>query len=285
MAGIFTRLDTMNQTFRTGLMLVITAGVGYGGYFGYNRFVKPAIELDSVRDERDKLADELEATREVVGRQKQQIGSLEKENERLATSLRLIKVDRRMAYLTITQLTEKTDDKPASMTVLFTEVDPDGRKIDTQRVFKLTGNLLSVDCWLAKFDDKYIESADIARGSSLCIIRGIKGHPDAELQAIDQGIPVAGEVDPNTDLRPAAYRTEGGMSDLEKKIWSDFWNVANDSQLQKEMGIRAVHGQVNYIQVKEVGAVYELDLRASDGGTIRKIENPPAVALPETPGT
>lgn len=285
MAGLFKNLDTMNQSVRTLLMLAITAGAGYGGYVGYDRFVKPAMQLDEMRNERDRLSDELEQVRGMVTQQKQQIGQLEKDNERLSTSLRLIKVDRRMAYLTITALDPGTENKPGTMTVMFTEVDENGMRIDTPRLFQLEGHLLSVDCWLAKFDDKYIESADIARGASLCVIRGIKGSPTSEFQTIDQGVPYQpdnnqGFVDP----RPAVYRTEGQISDLERKIWSDFWNVANDLELQDELGIRAVHGQINYIEVKEVGAVYQLDLRASDGATIRRVEDYPPSAVPDPDG-
>lgn len=289
MSGFLKKLETMNQTIRTFLMLVITGAVGFGGYLGYDRLVKPAMQLDEVRVERDKLAEELKASEGVIAQQKgvishqqETIGTLEKENERLATSLRLIKVDRRLAYLTITSLREATETEKASMTVLFTEVDENGKAIETPRLFELDGNLLSVDCWLAKFQDKYIESADLARGSSLCIIRGIKGSQQAEFQPIDEGVPyLPDEENPNLDPRPAAYRSQGQISELEQKIWSDFWTVANDLEMQEELGIRAVHGQVNYIEVKEVGAVYKLELRASDGGTIKKVDNPPAVALPK----
>lgn len=281
MAGIFQRLDTMNQTFRTGLMLAVTAGVGYGGYVGYDRFVKPAMELETMRDERDRLSDELEQVRGVVSVQKQQIGQLEKDKDRLTTSLRLIKLDRRLAYLTVLALQPASEGKAETMTVMFTEVDAQGKRVDTPRIFQLDGHLLSVDCWLAKFDDKYIETADLARGATLCIIRGIKGAPGSEFQPIDAGVPYLPNGDLAADPRPAVYRTQGQLSELEKQVWGDFWNVANDPDKQKELGIRANHGQVNYIEVQEVGAVYQLDLRASDGGTIRKIDNPPAVALPE----
>jgi hypothetical protein len=137
---------------------------------------------------------------------------------------------------------------------------------------------------LAKFEDKYIEQADLVRGTSLCIIRGIRGDKDAGLQSIDGGTAYADALPEGGDPRPPAYQTLGQISDLEQKIWSDFWRVANDNKLQQELGLRAVHGQVNYIQV-EAGATYQLDLRASDGGSIRRVEQPPAVALPQPDDT
>ena len=54
------------------------------------------------------------------------------------------------------------------------------------------------------------------------------------------------------------------MTEFEMKIWRDFWQVANDPELQGEMGIRANHGQVSYV-VASKGKTYQVNLRASDG--------------------
>lgn len=286
MAGFFQNLATVNQTLRTAGVLTVTAVVGYGGYLGYDRYVRPGVELESVKDELNKLTSELEASRETAGRLRQQVGQLEKDNDRLSTSLKLIKVDSRLAYLTVTDAEKNPETGKSQMKVLFTEVGPDGKPVGPQRVFTLNGTLLSVDCWIAKFDDKYIEQADLVRGGSLCIIRGIRGDGDTQLQAIDEGTPYQdpnADPQPAVDPRPLVYRSLGESSELEKKIWSDFWSVANDLNMQKELGIRAAHGQVNYIQIQP-GTTYRLDLRASDGGTIKPEENPPAFALPNPPG-
>jgi hypothetical protein len=275
----FQKLAVLNQLFRSLLLLVFTGLLGWAGYFGYYRYVKPAQELESVRAEFARVRDELTQTQQRVEQQQVEIRALSAENDRLTTSLRLIKVDRRLAYLTVTDTGPDPETGLPLMKVLYTEVDVDGRQVGVRRVFTLQGTLLNVDCWLAKFEDKYIEQADLVRGSSLCIIRGIRGDRDASLQEIDQGAVYGVAVDPAADPRPPIYQTQGKLSDLEQKVWSDFWRVANDIALQQELGLRAVHGQVNYIQV-EAGATYQLDLRASDGGSIRRVEQPPAIALP-----
>lgn len=288
MSGFFEKLATINQALRTGIVLAATAGIGYGGYWGYDRYIKPALELESVKEEYGKVAAELETARATMLQQQQQIGSLEKDNDRLSTSLRLIKVDTRLAYLTVTDLAPDPETGEPMMKVLFTEVDGDDKPVGFQRVFTLRGKLLNVDCWFVKFNDKYIEQADIARGASLCVIRGIKGDLDSELQAIDQGTPYSGGSPASgagalVDNRPATYRSMGETSEFEQKIWADFWSVANDVKKQEEMGIRANHGQVNYVQV-EAGKTYRLDSRASDGGTLKVVDPPPAIALPKSPG-
>lgn len=278
------RLAVLNQAVRTFMLLLVTGLVGYGGYYGYQHYVVPARELESVRADFDRVQGELAVSRKQIEQQSQEIQQLSADNDRLTTSLRLIKVDRRLAYLTVTDTGPDPETGVALMKVLFTEVDLDGRQVGTRRVFTLRGSLLNVDCWLAKFDDKYIEQADLVRGTSLCIIRGIRGDQDSELQSIDEGAAYADAMPGEGDPRPPAYQTQGQISDLEQKIWTDFWRVANDNKLQQELGLRAVHGQVNYIQV-EAGATYQLDLRASDGGSIRRVEQPPAVALPQPDDT
>ncbi|MDP1564140.1 MAG: hypothetical protein Q8M16_22375 [Pirellulaceae bacterium] len=278
------RLSVLNQAVRTMMLLAVTGLVGYGGYYGYHRYVVPALELESVRADFVRIQGELTESRKQIEQQSQEIKKLAEENDRLTTSLRLIKVDRRLAYLTVTDMGPDPETGVAVMKVLFTEVDLDGRQVGTRRVFTLRGSLLNVDCWLAKFEDKYIEQADLVRGTSLCIIRGIRGDKDTELQAIDAGAAYLDAAPGQGDPRPLAYQTMGQISDLEQKIWSDFWRVANDNKMQQELGLRAVHGQVNYIQV-EAGGTYQLDLRASDGGSIRRVEQPPAVALPRPDDT
>lgn len=280
------RLAVLNQAVRTLMLLSLTGLLGYGGYYGYHQYVLPARELESVRADFERVQSELSESRKQIEQQTVEINKLSEENDRLTTSLRLIKVDRRLAYLTVTDMGPDPETGEALMKVLFTEVDLDGRQVGKRRVFTLKGALLNVDCWLAKFEDKYIEQADLVRGTSLCIIRGIRGDKDTDLQSIDEGAAYMDAIPgrDGSDPRPPAYQTLGQISDLEQKIWSDFWRVANDNQLQQELGLRAVHGQVNYIKV-EPGATYQLDLRASDGGTMRKVDQPPAVALPQPDDT
>jgi hypothetical protein len=273
----FEKLAVVNQLVRTVILVTMTGLLGVGGYWGYYRYVKPAQELAGVRAEFERVSGELAESQKQIEQQQVQLRQMTEENDRLTTSLRLIKVDRRLAYLTVTDTGPDPETGIPLMKVLFTEVDLEGRAVGPRRVFTLQGTLLNIDCWLAKFEDKYIEQADMVRGTSLCIIRGIRGDRDTALQAIDTGVAYQDATAP--DPRPAVYQTLGTISDLEQKIWSDFWRVANDTQMQQELGLRAVHGQVNYIQV-EAGATYQLDLRASDGGSIRRVDSPPLIALP-----
>ena len=62
------------------------------------------------------------------------------------------------------------------------------------------------------------------------------------------------------------------MSDFERKIWNDFWLIANDAQQAAELGIHAAHGAAVSMRVQE-GKTYEIELRATGDMTIRPIEH------------
>jgi hypothetical protein len=68
--------------------------------------------------------------------------------------------------------------------------------------------------------------------------------------------------------RPEAYGGSREMSELEKQIWNEFWQIANDPKKASELGIRAAHGEAPSMKLKK-GEVYSLTLRASGGLTIQ----------------
>lgn len=302
MSGVFQKVDTVNKTVRTVILTGFLGLFGFGCFLGYDRLIKPNMDLDKTKKELNLVSAKfkqtmkeleqsqkhLQESQETVTKQKTEIAeqkvrivTLKNQNDKLNTSLRLVKVDRRLAYVTVTRSGINPDTKIHEMEVVFTEVDGKDKPIDKQRVFQLKGDLLNIDTWLVKFEDKYIEDAHFARGSTLCIINGIKGNLDRNTIPIDKGIP---NESPNDDDRPGVYKSMGKQTPQEMKIWKDFWEVANDTEKQKELGIRANHGQINYTKVKP-GVTYRLDLRASDGATLKKVDNPPKSVLPKTRGT
>ena len=64
------------------------------------------------------------------------------------------------------------------------------------------------------------------------------------------------------------------MSEFEQKLWTEFWEFANDPVKASEMGIRAAHGEAIAIKVKE-GRYYNIELRASGGLSVKPVANPP----------
>jgi hypothetical protein len=143
----------------------------------------------------------------------------------------------------------------------FTEVDEEGYPIGTARDFTLPGNTFYIDCWVAKFQDKYIEQVDELRGQSLVMFKSIFGN--------DQKPSEAFSLDDSSQQVPKRYQTRR-QSEFEAKIWSDFHAVSNDLSRQQELGIRAVHGQANYLRPEE-GSTYQVKLRSTGDVSLKPI--------------
>jgi hypothetical protein len=122
----------------------------------------------------------------------------------------------------------------------------------------LGGDKIYVDYWVVKFEDQYVEQADLDRSTSICLFRKIYG----EFQN-----PADGYVLDAVGSRPTAYARGGRMSDFEEQIWSDFWDIAHDPARAKQNGIRAAHGEAVYTELRP-GKTYRLELRASGGLSI-----------------
>lgn len=272
-------ISTVNSFLRTILATIVLAAVGIGGYFGYNTYNKNEIAARKSAAELDKANQALELTRqevaakaaEIAEKTKQlqekevQIVALTKDVERLETSLALIKVDHRLAKLTITdQGIDQGTGEPFSL-VEFVELNDEGNPIDTPREFRVRGDLVYIDNWIVKFEDKYVEQADIERGTSLILFHRIFG---------DKQQPADGFPLDEKDARPKAYSRGGKMTDLEKKIWGDFWNIANDENLAHELGIRAAHGGAVSMKVQK-GKTYRVEMRSTGDLSIKPEEKTP----------
>ena len=86
-------------------------------------------------------------------------------------------------------------------------------------MFRIQGDVVYIDNWIVKFEDKYIERRRFERSTSLVLFRRIFG----ESQPPNEGL-LIDEV----GSRPQAYGRGNQMSDFEKQIWDEFWTIAND---------------------------------------------------------
>jgi hypothetical protein len=212
------------------------------------------------------LADlaELKADFEAQG---QQLVAANLAKQKLETALKLIKVDRRLANVTV--LEKGTDDRGQGyLEVRFTEIDGQGNPVGISRDFTLAGEKLYVDCWIVSFEDKYVEEADPLRSASLCVFKSIYGEIDGPVGAksLDQDSVQYG--------KPPGIYNDDLKNDFEAGIWRDFWSVCNDATKQKELGIRASYGQANYVLAEE-GRTYQVQLRASGGASLKPLDEQP----------
>ncbi|MBX3419661.1 MAG: hypothetical protein KF851_18855 [Pirellulaceae bacterium] len=256
MADTIEKIRIVDSAIRTALLALVLSILGYGGCLGYNHFVVPG---QLAQKELDKLREDYEVQTVALQESRQKI-------DKLQTSLRLLKIDRRLANIKILEKgIDEATGKPF-LNVDFWEVSHHGdTPVGDVRTFRLNGDKMYVDCWIVQFEDEYVENADALRNASLCVLKSIWGDMDG---------PNGGHVldyAGSDDQVPVVYQGSGDASEFEHKIWSDFWAVSNDPQRQKELGIRASHGQVNYMQVEE-GRTYQVEVRASGGASFRTLD-------------
>ncbi len=286
MAGVVETVSTFNSVARTILALAVVSIVGGGGWWGYRAIEagkREALQRDEALQEAraeleglsGKLAqnERLLAAREQEVRdrdarirdQEMRIDSLDREVqegrhriEQLQTTMRLLTVDRRIARLTVLDQAADPATGEIVSTVEFVELDDRGEPLDEPRVFPIRGDVVYVDNWVVKFDERYLEDADELRSASLVLFRRIFGENQE---------PVEGHVLDRVGARPRAYSAGAPLSDFERRIWEDFWTIADDPQRAGALGIRAAHGEAVSMKVRK-GRSYRLQLRASDGLSI-----------------
>jgi len=272
MPGMMDNLATINSFLRTLIGMVVLGGVGAAGYFGYSTYNAKEFEAkkqaQALAETEQTLADTKSRLSEAKAEVASKVAELEAKNaqivqlneniDKLETSVRLLKVDHRVARLTAVDQTSDFVNGESSTLIEFVELNDEGEPLDTPRQFRIRGDVVFLDNWIVKFDDKYVQDNDLERGTSLVLFRRIFG----EMQQPIDGYPLE-----EVGSAPRAYARGGKMSDFEKRIWDDFWTIANNPAKAEELGIRAAHGQAVSMKVLK-GKSYKVQLRASDGLSI-----------------
>lgn len=251
---MFKAIAALHSALRTILLLMLTGFLGYGGFLGYQTFHAKDLAL------REKQA-ELESSQAENERLTQELQEKQRKIERLDTALRLLKVDRRIAHIVVRKKWQPEDTERVMTEFAFVEVDEEGRALERPRTFTIQGDVVYIDFWVAKFQDKYVEGGeelDPLRSTSICLFRRIFG----EYQE-----PNEGEVLDPIGSRPVAYSRGSEMTQLEREIWKNFWEYANDPAKAEAVGLRAAHGEAPSIQLR-ADKLYKIFLRASDGLSI-----------------
>lgn len=292
MGRINETIHNVNTTLRTLLMLVLVSGAGLGGYKAYELYNEPQQQLADKQAELQQTRDRLQLANDDLAARRTEIATLEThlnekaaQIERLEVAMKLLKVRRRLARLTVldqreqpasetapTETTESTAEvsKNLKTSIEFVEVDEEGNPIGEAKRLEIDGDMVYVDYLRVTFDDKYVEESDLDRSTAIALFQRIFGeHQD----------PASGYPLDTVGTRPGAYARGTKMSDFESKIWTDFWLIANDNKKAAELGIHAAHGAAVSMRVQP-GKTYELELRSTGDITIKPIEPPAAAAEP-----
>jgi hypothetical protein len=265
-------ISAVNSFLRTLLAIVVVGGVGFGGWYGYKTFNARELDaqqkakrleeaeqnLTSARARLEQAETDLVKQAAELKAKDAEIARLNESVRKLELAIRYLKIDHRVARFTAVEQSRDEATGEISSLIEFVELNDEGHPIDTPRQFRIRGDIVYIDGWVVKFEDKYVEQADLERGTSLLLFKRIFGSG----QKPDDGYPLD-----EVGSAPKAYARGGKMSDFERKIWDDFWNIANDSEKAKQLGIRAAHGGAPFMKV-EKGKAYRILLRASGDPTI-----------------
>jgi len=250
---------TINSAVRTVLALVVVGGLSAGGYYAWDTYhakENAQQELKARELELTKVREDLVAREAKIAEQQAEIKQKDEQIEKLEIARRLLKVDHRLAQINI--LDQTTENGEITNTVQFIELNPEGHSMGPPRVFKVKGDMLYIDGLSVTFRDEFVEQADLERGTSLFSFTRI---------FTDIQNPKDGPSLDDVNTRPLAYG-KGPMSDFEKNIWDNFWNIANDTEKAGELGIANIHGSA--VSIKPVkGHSYTIELRASAGPKLK----------------
>jgi hypothetical protein len=277
-------IHNVNTTLRSLLMLVLVSGAGFGGYKVYELYNRPQQQLaDKQLELENTLATLQRANEDLTARQREvadltvQLDEQRALAERLQVAMDLLKVRQRLARLTVLdqrELPAADSEKPTTTgaqaesptnvisRIEFVEVNEEGEPIGEAKQFEIVGDMVYIDYQRVTFDDKYVENADLDRSTAIALFQRVFGeHQD----------PADGFQLDTIGTRPGAYARGTEMSDFERKIWSDFWLIANDSRRAAELGIHAASGAAVSMRVQE-GKTYEVELRSTGDITIRPVK-------------
>lgn len=260
-------VSAFNSLLRTLIAGVVVGGVGYVGGWVYTNFA-PDARLEQKEQQLREAMNQLQGAKQEMANQQVAISELESslrqshaQIDRLDLSLRLLKVDQRVAEIVVTSQYDDPNSGEVITEFAFQETSVEGEPLEAARTFRIEGDLVYVDYWVVKFDDPYVEAADLDRSTSLCLFRRVFG----EFQE-----PYEGYTLDDVGARPSAYGSGEGMTEFERRIWNDFWTIANDSARAASMGIRAAHGEAVSVRLRP-GMRYRVTLRASDGLSISPV--------------
>jgi len=260
MSKMVETVSTVNSAIRTILVLAFLVALLLFSWYAYTTYHEQDLKIAQQEDE-IRLANA-------------KIGDLELENEekqlqidQLSLRLKLLKTDRRVARINVLHQEPSEESNRKQTTFSFVELDEYGTPLSQPHEFTVDGEMVFVNYRVVKFQDELVETNDPLRAASICLIQKIYG----EFQQPAEGFTIDEE-----GQRPEVYGISEEPSEYEKKIWENFWDIANDPIKAEEYGIRAAHEEAPGMRLR-AGKSYEIDIRSSGGLTIRPVELPQAL--------
>jgi hypothetical protein len=164
-----------------------------------------------------------------------------------------------VADVKITALRKDASGRPL-IDLTFTQYAPGTEDPTFQKAMTVFGEELYIDALVVKFDRKFVDAGDGLRGKSLLLFRRAFGD---QQKPVD-GIPLFAVKNETQILIPENLQIDAVPSEFERKIWTQFWDLANDPDKAKVQGVAVAQGEAPHLK-PALGQVYKLTLKASGG--------------------
>jgi len=246
--------------FKTSLIVLLSALAGIAGWWTYvvrEEVLGSQIELEKARGSLAQLEQQLAQSQAEVKQKTKHI-------QELRVRLALLKIDHRVARIeVVSQESAEGGDEPSGelqTTIRFIEYDREGNPVGAEQEITIEGTRLYLESLVIKFEDDYVEAGEFLRGTSLCLFKRLFSERVAPLDGV--------EIDRH-GTHPRAYG-DGDSEDemFQAELWNKFWEYANDPEAAAKKGVRAIHGEAPFMEVRPGGS-YKVELRASGGLSIR----------------
>jgi hypothetical protein len=249
----------MSKLLNVLALLVLGGLVGVVGWWT-NHYRSSLMEQEADIVERDRRIDELklsiEAQAGALLEAEAEVRSVTAEKDALELRNKLLLLDHRLARVEVVDQRETADGIVTE--VRFIELGADGKPIGEPKQVEVRGRFLYLESQVVKFSDEYVAAADPLRGTSICLFRRVFG---------EQQRPMDGPELDSVGRGPGLVKGDNVLADEHAELWQRFWDYANDPELAREAGVRAVHGEAPFTELRP-GKSYRVELRASGGLSI-----------------
>lgn len=172
------------------------------------------------------------------------IAQILEDNRQLRSAVENLSAESQIGYAKV--ISQETRDGKLFTRLKFVETDrndPQTRVLE--REYEIEGDVVHFDALVVKFDSKFVTDG---RERALYLWRRVYGETTAPMH----GLPIntVGE-------EPGRYRELGAKLSLNDRatFWSEVWQLSNDPDRLKDLGITAIDGSVVYKKLQP-GLIY-----------------------------
>lgn len=240
--------NILSRVVIIGLLLI-------GGLFGYKmvRDGSPETQYNA------SLQAEIAAQKQRNEQLQQEKQALQVKNEALASLVKRLQSDKRVARIVVVGQ-NKSEDGKVQTQIQFTEYARDGKTlVPNAQEFTLDGVGLHIDAYVIQFEGKYVEENDPLKGHSVAMFHRLFG---------DNQTPANGFILDSPGEAPKVYDAPGidpHLKAAEAALWKDFWKLADDPAYRAKYGVKLAYGSSSFREELKKGAVYTLTLDPQGG--------------------